>query len=59
MSVLVDEHGRVRDVVIIDSSGLASADNAAIDYMKTQPFSPAVKSGKPVESWVTIRVSFG
>jgi len=54
IAFLVDAHGTVRNSRIQRSSGSSMLDQATRDAIKVCTFTPAERSGKPIESWVTI-----
>jgi protein TonB len=56
--VLVDERGRPTEVEVLQSSGFARLDQAALDAIKRWRFKPAVRDGQPVPSWTRVSVKF-
>ncbi len=59
ISVLVGEDGKVRDAKIKTSSGFPMLDQAALKLFKNAVhYSPGIKNGKPVASWIDARTGF-
>jgi len=56
LHVLVDEGGRVKQVVVVQS--VAGLDEAAIDAAKTWTFAPALKNRVPVAAWYELPMDF-
>jgi len=49
LSFVINEQGRVRDVLLLESSGSADLDRESIRAVKKWKYSPAIENGKPVE----------
>jgi len=59
VKALVDKEGKVRDVIIVKSSGAnAGFEEAAIDAAKQTVWKPAISNGQPIALWVTYKVDF-
>jgi protein TonB len=58
LRVRVTEVGRVDSVVVIQSSGHAAFDSAAIDGAMELKFSPARRNGERIEVWAHVPVHF-
>jgi TonB family protein len=58
LKVLVDENGRVDDLEVLDSSGYAILDKAAIASVKKWMFEPGTEGGKKKKMWVKIPIRF-
>ena len=59
LSILVGTDGRVHDAKVVQSSGSAKLDQAAINEAKTRwHLKAATRDGVPFEEWLTIRVVF-
>jgi len=56
LHVLVDETGRVKRVVVVQS--VTGLDEAAIDAAKTWTFAPALKNRHPVAAWYELPMDF-
>jgi TonB family protein len=56
LHVLVDESGRVKRVVVVQS--VTGLDEAAIDAAKTMTFTPALKNRVPVAAWYELPMDF-
>ena len=56
LHVLVDENGRVKRVVVVQS--VTGLDEAAIDAAKTWTFTPALKNRIPVPAWYELPMDF-
>jgi protein TonB len=54
----VDAWGEIIEARIVDSSGHARLDRAALDAVRRTRFRPALRDGDPVTSWVRIPVRF-
>lgn len=50
--------GKSGQVVLHQSSGFKSLDDAAVQTVKTWRFRPATEDGKPVKQWVNIPITF-
>jgi protein TonB len=59
LSILIGIDGRVRDAKVVQSSGSAKLDQAAINEAKTHwHLKPATRDGVAFEEWLTLRVVF-
>lgn len=59
LSILIGIDGRVREAKVVQSSGSAKLDQAAINEAKTKwHLKPATRDGVPFEEWLTLRVVF-
>jgi len=59
LSILVGTDGRVHDAKVVESSGSAKLDQAAVNEAKTRwHLKPATRDGVPFEEWLTLRVVF-
>jgi protein TonB len=58
LSVHVDEHGRVSNLWLFESSGYQALDNAAVQAVKDWTFEPGMQGGRNVAMWVTVPVRF-
>lgn len=58
VEVLVDREGKVRDLRLVESSGHAMLDRAAIGAVKGWRFEPARRGEEKVEMWVTVPLTF-
>jgi protein TonB len=59
LRALVDETGAVRDVRVVQPSGVRfGLDEAAVANTRRRRYRPASKDGVPVKTWVTIEVRF-
>ena len=58
VEVLVDREGKVRDLRLVESSGHAMLDRAALGAVKGWKFEPARRGEEKVEMWVTVPVTF-
>jgi TonB family protein len=58
LRVLVDDHGRSKQVEINNSSGSEALDRAAAEAIKRWRFIPARYGDKAVESWIRIPIDF-
>jgi len=59
LSILIGIDGRVRDAKVVQSSGSAKLDQAAINEAKTRwHLKPATRDGVAFEEWLTLRVVF-
>lgn len=56
--VLVNETGAVDSVVVVESSGHAAFDSAAVEGAKSMAFEPATRKGAPVRVWARVPVHF-
>jgi protein TonB len=58
LKVLVDENGRVNDLEVLQSSGYAILDKAALSSVKKWMFVPGTEGGKKKKMWVKIPIRF-
>jgi protein TonB len=58
LRVLVEPNGEVGDVRVVQSSGHAQLDAAALIGVGYWYYIPAVRNHRAVESWVTVRIRF-
>jgi len=58
LRVLVEPNGEVGDVHVVQSSGHAQLDAAALIGVGYWYYIPAVRNHRAVESWVTVRIKF-
>lgn len=59
VKILVDKHGKVRDVLIAKASGSnIGFEEAALAAAKLCEFSPAIQNGRPIAIWVTFPFEF-
>jgi TonB family protein len=58
LRVRVDETGGVDSVEVIESSGYASFDSAAVEGGRKLRFEPARRDGKRIEVWAEVPVHF-
>ncbi|HEX9265280.1 MAG TPA: energy transducer TonB [Candidatus Binatia bacterium] len=58
LRVLVDDHGRSKQVEINNSSGSEALDRAAAEAIKRWRFIPARYGDKAVESWIRVPIDF-
>lgn len=58
LRVRVTDMGRVDSVVVLESSGLAAFDSAAIAGARNLRFQPARRNGKRIEVWAHVPVHF-
>jgi len=58
LKVLVDENGRVNDLELLQSSGYAILDKAALSSVKKWMFVPGTEGGKKKKMWVKIPIRF-
>ena len=56
--VLVNETGAVDSVVVLETSGHAAFDSAAVEGAKAMSFEPATRKGEPVRVWARVPVHF-
>jgi len=55
LSLLIDEHGKVNKVNVLDAQPPGYFENAALDMLRSQRFTPALLHSQPVKSrWRTI-----
>ena len=58
LDVRVTESGRVAEIKIARSSGHAVLDRSAVKAVTLWRFKPAIRSGRAMETWVTVPVRF-
>lgn len=58
LKVLVDENGRVNDLEVLQSSGYAILDKAALSSVRKWMFVPGTEGGKKKKMWVKIPIRF-
>lgn len=58
INALVDKNGRVADTEVLQTSGHAILDQAAIDAIKSTKWNPAMQRDKAVDVWVAIPLNF-
>lgn len=58
LAVLVNADGSVGEVKVEKSSGFPRLDEAAVDFYKKAKYLPAMKDGKPIAGWKTLKVTF-
>jgi TonB family protein len=60
LNVLVNEKGGVDDVTVLRefSPPTPGVDKACIDAVKKNRYKPAMKDGKPVKTWMTVKMTF-
>lgn len=58
LRVLVSEEGRVSRVEVLQSSGHAALDSAAVGGARDLRFQPALRNGRRIEVWATVPVHF-
>jgi len=58
LRVRVTDVGEVDSVVVVESSGHAAFDSAAIDGARDLRFQPARRNGKRIEVWAHVPVRF-
>lgn len=56
--VLVNTEGRVDSVMVLESSGHAALDSAAVRGAKGMEFEPARRAGEPLRVWARVPVHF-
>ncbi len=54
----VDSDGIVRKVYLLNSSGFPVLDSTAMTYCRNIMFNPALKGGKPIGVWLTLKIEF-
>lgn len=59
LSIDLDDHGRVTNVVVKDSSRNRDLDRAAVDAARRWQFNPALENGRPVAKKIWVPVAFG
>ena len=58
LNVLIDEKGRVRDVVVIKGVPNTGLDEAAMRAIRDTRFKPAQQRDRPVAVWIEIPINF-
>lgn len=58
LRVLVSETGQVKEVEVMQSSGHAQLDSAAVDGARALRFRPAMRGDRRIEVWATVPVTF-
>jgi TonB family protein len=58
LRVLVSETGAVKRVEVMQSSGHAQLDSAAVEGARDLRFQPAMRAGRRIEVWATVPVAF-
>lgn len=58
LKVLLSAAGRIRDILLLDSSGFAALDRSALRAARRASFVPALEGGQPVAGELVIRVRF-
>ncbi|MCK4572818.1 MAG: energy transducer TonB [candidate division Zixibacteria bacterium] len=58
VKALVDREGSVRRSMVGKSSGTQALDEAAVAAAKHNKFKPGIQNGRPVNVWVTYKVTF-
>ncbi len=58
LEVLVDRNGSVKDLRVLQSSGYAALDDAALASVKDWIFEPGTRGNQCVEMWVKLPVRF-
>ena len=56
--VLVNREGGVDSVAVVESSGHAALDSAAVHGARNMEFEPAVRAGEPLRVWARVPVHF-
>ena len=56
--VLVNTEGGVDSVMVLESSGHAALDSAALQGAKSMEFEPARRAGEPLRVWARVPVHF-
>ena len=56
--VLVNESGSVDSVIVVESSGHAEFDSAAVAGARDMEFEPATRQGQPLRVWARVPVHF-
>ncbi len=59
VAIHIDEHGRVIEDSIVQSSGDSLIDKHALETAALQVFEPATRGGKPVDVWMNIPMKYG
>jgi protein TonB len=58
LKVLIDENGRVDDLMLLESSGHTILDRAALSAVREWQFEPGTEGGIKKKMWVKIPVRF-
>lgn len=58
LKVLVDEQGRTKDVLVLQSSGFSRLDQQAVQAMRQARFQPHLEDGVPRAVWVVAPLTF-
>ena len=58
LKVLIDENGRVDNLTVLESSGHATLDRAAVSAVKNWLFEPGTEGGLKKKMWVKIPIRF-
>lgn len=58
LRILVDERGTPREVQVLQGSGFARLDQAAMDAVRKWRFVAATNGSQPITSWTQVAVSF-
>jgi len=58
LKVLIDEKGRVRDVVVVEGVPNTGLDEAAMRAIRHTRFKPAQQRDRPVAVWIEIPINF-
>lgn len=58
LRVLVSDKGTVEDIEVLDSSGIARLDSAAVQGIRETRFRPARQGDKRIAAWVTVPIDF-
>ena len=56
--VLVNREGGVDSVAVLESSGYAALDSAAVHGARSMEFEPARRAGEPLRVWARVPVHF-
>ncbi len=58
VKALVDKEGNVRKAMVGKSSGTQALDESAVNAAEHNRFKPGIQNGRPVNVWVTYKVTF-
>lgn len=58
LEVLIDEHGAVREVTVVEAEPAGRFEEAARSALAAARFFPGMKHGRPVKSRLLVSVSF-
>ncbi|SDY18495.1 protein TonB [Allochromatium warmingii] len=58
LRVLVNANGQASQVLVANSSGVSSLDQAAVRTVRRWRFKPAHQNGRPISAWVRVPVRF-